>query len=346
MRDNYAIFRYPDTEECYILQCNNEDLVVADTYLSIDNIEGFVFAPFHISKSTPVIIIKNSTPEKIHLPELRKTEHVAADEKSSKQQYSADFRKFYDFVDKGHAGKVVLARSSTQITDEPLDAMAMFTEACRNNPHAFTALVHNSVSGTWLMSTPEILLEHIGNDYHTMALAGTMLTSSLESGMCWSDKNIEEQKYVADYIRNAIKPYSNDIIEKGPYTSRSGNVSHLRTDFLFRSGKKEKSIGEIVSRLHPTPAVCGLPVSECETFIMEVESCEREYYSGFCGVVTNQTAARLYVTLRCMKINGNELTLYAGGGILRGSKLEEEWNETINKMQAMKNCIIKEVKDV
>ncbi len=37
-----------------------------------------------------------------------------------------------------------------------------------------------------------------------------------------------------------------------------------------------------------------------------------------------------------MQISKKYCTLYAGGGLLLTSKLEEEWSETENKMQTMK----------
>jgi isochorismate synthase len=50
----------------------------------------------------------------------------------------------------------------------------------------------------------------------------------------------------------------------------------------------------------------------------------------------NSFETHLYVSLRCMKITGNDCTLYAGGGLLRDSVLDQEWHETEVKMQTMK----------
>lgn len=47
----------------------------------------------------------------------------------------------------------------------------------------------------------------------------------------------------------------------------------------------------------------------------------------------------LYVNLRCMNITSEVLTLYAGGGLLASSELEDEWQETEKKMRTMKNLI-------
>lgn len=41
-----------------------------------------------------------------------------------------------------------------------------------------------------------------------------------------------------------------------------------------------------------------------------------------------------------MKLVGQEIELFAGGGILPDSDEDEEWNETMMKMQAMKHCIL------
>ncbi len=43
----------------------------------------------------------------------------------------------------------------------------------------------------------------------------------------------------------------------------------------------------------------------------------------------------IYVNLRCMKIEKSSLTLFAGGGLLASSTLEEEWEETQQKLKTM-----------
>lgn len=66
-------------------------------------------------------------------------------------------------------------------------------------------LCHTPASGTWLGSTPEILLSGQGKEWHTVALAGTMPMQDEVMPTNWDKKNQEEQGYVADYIRRIAK---------------------------------------------------------------------------------------------------------------------------------------------
>ena len=70
------------------------------------------------------------------------------------------------------------------------------------------------------------------------------------------------------------------------------------------------------------------------TFIIENELYNRQYYTGYCGWVSNNNQA-LYVNLRCMQITANETFLYVGGGITKDSIPEKEYEETQNKAQTM-----------
>lgn len=55
------------------------------------------------------------------------------------------------------------------------------------------------------------------------------------------------------------------------------------------------------------------------------------YYAGFSGPYLLEEQTMLYVSLRCMQLNANMATLYAGGGIMPESKENEEWEETVRK---------------
>ena len=96
-------------------------------------------------------------------------------------------------------------------------------------------------------------------------------------------------------------------------------------------------MGDLLKLLHPTPAVCGLPKEEAYRFILDNEGYDRSYYSGFIGWLRPEGRTDLYVNLRCMNVKEDSLTLYAGGGLLASSELDDEFQETEKKMQTMQN---------
>ena len=81
----------------------------------------------------------------------------------------------------------------------------------------------------------------------------------------------EEQEYVAFYIRKQLQALGIKPTETPPIPVRAGELSHLRSDFSFPLPDNKK-LGELLKRLHPTPAVCGLPKEETYRFIRENEA--------------------------------------------------------------------------
>ena len=91
--------------------------------------------------------------------------------------------------------------------------------------------------------------------------------------------------------------------------------------------------------LHQTPDVWGLHKDDAFRFIITQEGYNRRYYSGFVGMLDPHGNTDLYVNLRCITIEGDELIYYAGGGLLAMSNKEDEWMEIEKKMNTMMNII-------
>lgn len=213
----------------------------------------------------------------------------------------------------------------------------------------FVAMVSTPLSGTWLMASPELLIEGKDDVWHTMALAGTMRLENEQlafdnpsregvQNIRWSQKNIQEQRYVASYIMHQLSAHTREIEEQGPFTKRAADLVHLCSDFRF-SFKGDSDVDEVVQSLHPTPAVCGLPKRTARDFILLHEPWRRRYYSGYCGPMALDSSTHLFVSLRCMEICQEGYDLYAGGGLLRDSIEQQEWDETEAKLQTMRRII-------
>ena len=101
--------------------------------------------------------------------------------------------------------------------------------------------------------------------------------------------------------------------------------------------------------LNVMPAVCGIPKEESRDFILRNESLPRLYYSGFSGILNPDGETSLFVTLRCMRMEDvsdenaapRRFTLYAGGGLLKESSCQTEWDETEAKMNTMRQTFKK-----
>ncbi|MGN0281511.1 MAG: chorismate-binding protein [Prevotella sp.] len=334
---NFAIYRMPYADVCVeIVQRDGEPERIESPF-KLNGRTGFVVAPFTQTADEPIVLIRPDEMRTIPIEEADDSLSSSAEESygfgddAMRSYYSVDFNNFHSRLVSGEFQKIVLARCATIEKSETGNLRSLFMRACRLYPRVFVALVSTSFSGTWLIASPEILLEGDGSHWHTMALAGTMTLGNLQ----WSDKNICEQAYVTSYITECIERFTNDFSVEGPYSVRAGQLVHLRTDFHFNTSTPDL-LGKIVAALHPTPAVCGIPKDSTHRFIISNEHTPRSYYSGFMGPLDIAGSTHLYVSLRCMQITADSYRLFAGGGILSDSIEQQEWDETEEKMKTMK----------
>lgn len=346
---SYAYYRLPYADTYTLLE-SGRDALVLGRLEDLGNIPGFAIVPFLRKEATPALLI---TPERITTCSLTDgadsslaNEAVCGDDFSPSEQYRKAFDRFHAAVDSALFRKLVLARSKhvplrmkLELSD-PSAVRVLFEKACRMYPRLMIMLYSTSVSGTWIVASPEILVDGKGRRLHTVAIAGTM--PFREGIVDWSGKNRSEQHIVEEYIEGLISNVGSDMLKDGPVTMRAGSLVHLRSDFRFHL-KPTVSLGTLVARLHPTPAVCGIPKMEAASFIAQNEQLDRRYYSGFAGPVDMDGETHLFVCLRCAELSvsgeGIGATLYAGGGIMPGSECLSEWLETEAKMKTIQNVL-------
>ena len=351
-RLSFALYRLPWTDECYLILQQSEEVEQLQDITELNGKQGFILSTFQQTEEHPIVFIRPDVTaydweeitqavaslEKIDTIRQSSTPVSTLNEQERYDRYYAAFRRFMEPLKEKKFKKLVLSRPAFCPIGESFSPLETFVKACNDYPRMMIYLCHTPVTGTWLGSTPEIILSGSYQSWKTVALAGTLPIVDGVEPTEWSDKNKEEQAIVAEYIREIIKKHGAKMTEKGPYTARAGQLLHLKTDFLFQL-KETGFLGNLLKELHPTPAICGLPKEEAYQFILANEGYDRRYYSGMVGWLDPKGQTDLYVNLRCMEIRSTEVKLYAGGGILPSSEVRSEWEETTQKMKTMKNIL-------
>ncbi|MGL4518144.1 MAG: isochorismate synthase [Phocaeicola sp.] len=348
---SFALYRLPWTDHCQlVLQTHSKPTELA-TLEELNEKRGFVMAPFSITEKHPVILIEPDVvaadwaeigkallafQEHVHLQPLKEPTEAVKQQSAEeeKEHYLETFRDFMTPLGSKRFQKLVLTRSSEQPLEETFSPIRTLVKAANLYPRMLVYLCHTPTTGTWIGSTPEILLSGRDKSWHTVALAGTMPFSEAQMTAQWSKKNREEQALVGDYVRRTITRFDTKFTEKEPYTARAGQLVHLKSDFYFTL-KSKNILGKVLQELHPTPAVCGIPKKESFNFILESEQHDRSYYSGIVGWLDPNETTDLYVNLRCMEVKEQSARLYAGGGILASSDFDAEWEETNQKLKTI-----------
>ena len=107
-------------------------------------------------------------------------------------------------------------------------------------------------------------------------------------------------------------------------------VQHLFTTYWGHL-KKHTNDADLLSRLHPTPAVGGYPGETSLKEIDHLEPFQRGWYASPIGWI-DRTSAKFTVGIRSGLIKRNLLYLYSGSGIVTGSQARSEWEEIENKI--------------
>jgi isochorismate synthase len=334
----FVLYNVPGSRELYaFFQQGDKSHVVSDFTET-----GFVLAPF--SGETIFLIPADDSEmvsEVYEIPEIADDNATANRANNGKDDFETIVRKGIEAIEQSQFGKVVLSRNETaELGNNGFELI--FQKLLFTYPTAFRYCWYHPDTGIWMGATPEKLLASEDTSFSTVALAGTQKFEGFEQ-VAWQQKEREEQQFVTDFISENLKEKTVSLDVSEPYTARAGNLLHIKTDIRGEL-KDSSSLKEVLDILHPTPAVCGYPKEAAKKFILENEGYDREFYTGFLGVMNFPSDGRntsdLYVNLRCMKISGDQASIYVGCGITKDSDPEKEYIETVNKSMTMKKILI------
>lgn len=247
-------------------------------------------------------------------------------------------------IKNGTFEKVVLSRFKDVDLPDRFSPWNFYQRIASRYNNAFVSLTFVPGHGLWIGATPELLLSDDSNQFRTVALAGTKTLEENQnlSEIAWTQKEIEEQAFVSRYIINCFKKIRlREFHEHGPKTIQAGSLAHLKTEFIvnYEELSFDNLSDQMLELLHPTSAVCGMPIAYTKPWIEKTENYNREFYSGFLGPVNFQNSTQLFVNLRCMKIDGKIARFYAGAGITEDSVAGKELLETEMKMNVLMSML-------
>jgi isochorismate synthase len=340
----FVVFRMPGSSGSSVYSGRIKPITLQEAF----NLQGFLFAPFLATIQNPVVLLEPDSVSEIHseipdslIDQLQLSESLSETKtiiSTDRGIYIQNLIKLIEILTSAEAKKVVISRTTVIDPFSKLQLIKLYNVLCKTYPEAFVYFAHFPPYGIWMGATPETLISCHGNECTTMALAATRKKGSQSE---WGQKEREEQAIVSRYIHDIlIKHQVQSLHISDPFTKQAGVAEHLCTTFNFEL-YDQSSMLDLVADLHPTPATCGIPKNEALRLIRQFEKHNREYYSGYLGPINHLEKTDLFVNLRCMKILGSRMTLFAGGGITQDSVPENEWEETKLKTKTLLSVIEK-----
>ncbi|MEY4444205.1 MAG: hypothetical protein RL301_284 [Actinomycetota bacterium] len=247
-------------------------------------------------------------------------------------------------IQKDRLDKVVLAREILGKSNSEIDPRFVLKNLAMEYP-ATWVYSNNGLVG----ATPELLLRLSKSMVVSRILAGTISKTgddekdlALAASLARSSKDLEEHEYAVRSVADALSPFCTSTnVPESPFVLHLANVMHLATDVTGALLESHNIIDlfALLEKLHPSAAVCGTPTEIAKEVITEVEGLNRRRYAGPIGWVDSNGDGEQGIALRCGLIDGNQITAFAGCGIVSGSDADREIKESNAKFQAIKQAL-------
>ncbi|XP_061345809.1 isochorismate synthase 2, chloroplastic-like isoform X2 [Gastrolobium bilobum] len=254
--------------------------------------------------------------------------------------------------------KVVLARSTRVMPTADIDPLRWLACLKVEGGNAYQFFLQPPNAPAFIGNTPEQLFHRKRLHINSEALAGTRargvsvaLDHQIELDLLTSPKDDIEFTIVRETIRRKLEAVCENVVIKPKKIIRKlPRIQHLFAQLVGRLRSEEDEF-EILSSLHPSPAVCGFPTKEAQLLIAETgasmgllitcpnhlnlcslifsatEVFDRGMYAGPVGWFGGGES-EFAVGIRSALVEKDlGALIYAGTGIVEGSCPYLEWDE-------------------
>lgn len=188
--------------------------------------------------------------------------------------------------------------------------------------------------------SPERFIEIKKNKIFTYPMKGTIdaSTPNAQAKILGDLKEMAEHTMVVDLLRNDLGIVAHKITVD---TFRYIDKIHAGEKKLLQVSSKihgclddnwHEKIGDILTSLLPAGSITGCPKKKTIEILKEVESYNRDYYTGVFGVYDGKTLDSSVLIRFIQKDKNNNCYYKSGGGITCDSNAKLEYQELIDKI--------------
>jgi menaquinone-specific isochorismate synthase len=275
---------------------------------------------------------------------------------SEKLEYHFNYSEYKSFISKVNRGldaitakklaKVVIAHALEIEREQNFNLINSLNNLRKNHPDCYIFSVGNQQEEYFIGASPERLLSIQDHQLVTDALAGSAPRGkteyedySLGDNLLNSEKEKREHQVVSDFIFEQLLNLNLQPKRASLQLLKLSNIQHLWTPIYTQLKYKINPL-VIISKLHPTPAVAGIPIDVACEEIKKYENFDRSLYAAPIGWLDLQGNCEFIVGIRSALIRANKARLYAGAGIVAGSQPQQELTEIELKFQALLQALV------
>ncbi len=246
-----------------------------------------------------------------------------------------------DRIRAGDLEKVVMARDFAVWSRQPFHPPRLLRHLATRFPSCHVFRVAGLIG-----ASPELLVRRMGRRLDSLVLAGSAPVADdphqdarARHGLLSSDKDQWEHRLAVTSVTDALAPRCDSLeVDEAPSILRLENVQHLATTIRARLVGDDDAL-TLAGSLHPTAAVGGTPTEAAVRLIRHLEGMDRGRYAGPVGWMGGSGDGEFAIALRCAELSGARARLFAGAGVVSGSRPEAELDETRLKLQAMMGAL-------
>ena len=247
-----------------------------------------------------------------------------------------------DGITSGIFQKVVVARSVLQSLPRKPDIGRALDLLALHYPDSYR-FAASFGEKLFLAATPELLVSKRGPRFVTHALAGSMpfhgnaqAERAARRALMRSAKDSDEHSLVVEAIRRSVGGFAKTLeVSTSPRIILYGDIAHLETP-LEGALEYDVHVLRLVSAIHPTPAVGGVPSDEALKWIRANEEVPRGWYAGPIGWFDSNGDGCFVTAIRSALVAPGSARLFAGAGIVAASDPATEYEETEAKLKPMR----------
>ena len=261
-------------------------------------------------------------------------------------------RKAKEYIKKGDILQVVLARRlKAALNSSPF---AIYKALRRINPSPY--MFYLKFGDTYLVgSSPEILVRVYDGQVTIRPIAGTRKRGktsdedkSLERNLLGDEKERAEHLMLVDLGRNdlgRVAKVGTVKVTEFMAIERYSHVMHIVSNIC---GELEagKDPFDVLRASFPAGTVSGAPKIRAMEIIDELEPIRRGPYAGAVGYFGFSGSMDTCITIRTVLVQGNEVYVQAGAGIVADSVPAREFQETANKAEALLKALSEAGNDI